>query len=576
MNRHLHHNILYAAVAILWGLLILGACAGDEHQKMLAHLEELERQNLADSVMTNDSLAERLAEYFDHHGTPNERMRAHYILGRTYADLGEAPAALNAYLDAVECADTTAVDCKYRTLSRTYGQMADVFYRQNLMQDYLKACDKSICYAWVAKDTLQALGESAMKVAGYNRLEQYDSVISVFDEVFDDLVQYYGIEMAAQYTMLPISALLERDQIEKCRYYFDIAERESGYFDSANNIQKGREVYYYYKGRYFLKTHQCDSAEYYFRKEMRTGSDVINQSMASRGLSLTFDKMHIPDSSAKYALYSYEMLDSVYSQMSTDEVAHISALYNYSRHQANAHREHIRADQEKAQKEHLIIIMAVLLTIVGLIWILLARKHRQEAEKYRKNVRELSQVSRRLRDLEKQKAIFESLANKEITQKSAEVAAIHHQNEELERQIQEANDTLIQLRNEVMRIHFDKILTNRDIDTLLEESPIYKQLKMKSTRCETLKSGEWLAIEKLVKEVLPGFYNLVTSRQSSLRQEGRRLCFLLRLHIGLKEAGVLMGVNQPKISKLSRHILMNVFQEEGSGKELIKRLEDIS
>ena len=63
---------------MLWGLLILGACAGDEHRKMLAHLEELERQNLADSVMANDSLAERLAVYFDQHGTTNERMRAHY------------------------------------------------------------------------------------------------------------------------------------------------------------------------------------------------------------------------------------------------------------------------------------------------------------------------------------------------------------------------------------------------------------------------------------------------------------------------------------------------------------------
>lgn len=46
--------------AMLWGLLILGACAGDEHQKMLAHLEELERQNLADSVMANDSLARNI------------------------------------------------------------------------------------------------------------------------------------------------------------------------------------------------------------------------------------------------------------------------------------------------------------------------------------------------------------------------------------------------------------------------------------------------------------------------------------------------------------------------------------
>ena len=53
--------------------------ACNDHQQMLSQLEELERQNLADSLMTNDSLAINLCDYFDSHGTPNERMRAHYM-----------------------------------------------------------------------------------------------------------------------------------------------------------------------------------------------------------------------------------------------------------------------------------------------------------------------------------------------------------------------------------------------------------------------------------------------------------------------------------------------------------------
>ena len=133
----------------------------------------------------------------------------------------------------------------------------------------------------------------------------------------------------------------------------------------------------------------------------------------------------------------------------------------------------------------------------------------------------------------------------------------------------------MQLRKEVMKQHSDTMLTNRDVDTQLEESPVYQQLKTRSVGCDPLKSKEWQAIERLVKDALPGFYNLITSRQSSLRQEGRRLCFLLRLHVGLKETSVLMGVSPSKISKLSRNILLRVFQEDGSGKELIRRLEDI-
>ena len=70
-------------------LLLLVAC-GENHQQMVFQLEELERQNRADSLMLNDSLALRLADYFDRHGSANERLRAHYILGCVYRDMGEA------------------------------------------------------------------------------------------------------------------------------------------------------------------------------------------------------------------------------------------------------------------------------------------------------------------------------------------------------------------------------------------------------------------------------------------------------------------------------------------------------
>ena len=114
-NRRLT-MLRYGVFSFALLLLLLVAC-GESHEQMLRQLTELERMNRADSVMQNDSLAEHLVRYFDRHGDANERMRAHYILGRTYADMGEAPRAVDAYLDAASHADTTAADCDYRTLS---------------------------------------------------------------------------------------------------------------------------------------------------------------------------------------------------------------------------------------------------------------------------------------------------------------------------------------------------------------------------------------------------------------------------------------------------------------------------
>ena len=109
-------------------LAVLAACTDGDGRLMRQQLERLEKMNQADSVMTNDTLAERLVKYFDRHGTPNERMRAHYILGRTYADMGEAPQALEEYHTAIECADTTANDSNYHLLTRIHAQSVSLFY----------------------------------------------------------------------------------------------------------------------------------------------------------------------------------------------------------------------------------------------------------------------------------------------------------------------------------------------------------------------------------------------------------------------------------------------------------------
>ena len=76
--------------------LLLLSCQPGRHECMQRELAALQAMNQADSLLTNDSLAQALADWFDRHGTPNEQMEAHYLLGRTHADRGEAPAALAA------------------------------------------------------------------------------------------------------------------------------------------------------------------------------------------------------------------------------------------------------------------------------------------------------------------------------------------------------------------------------------------------------------------------------------------------------------------------------------------------
>ena len=84
-------------VIFLLLLAVLGCTTESRRAAMRGVLDHAQQQNLDyDSITNVDSIA-LAAEFFDRHGTPNEQMRAHYILGRTYADRGEMPQALNAY-----------------------------------------------------------------------------------------------------------------------------------------------------------------------------------------------------------------------------------------------------------------------------------------------------------------------------------------------------------------------------------------------------------------------------------------------------------------------------------------------
>ena len=241
-----------------------------------------------------------------------------------------------------------------------------------------------------------------------------------------------------------------------------------------------------------------------------------------------------------------------------------------------ANLEHIRAEKEKSAKERLFAVLVIITCSVFYLFYSIIKRRRMAAVRYGQKVRELSDALKNLENLKAQKNLFESLANDELRQKTEEMSIIKEQRDKLALQIEKANSALASMRKDVLKHQSDVVLTKREIDTKLEEESVYQDLKVKVADCQVLSKKEWKEIENLVKKSLPGFYNLITSKQSSLHQEGRQLCILLRLHVGLKESSVLMDVSQSVVSKLSKKILKKVFQEDGSGKELILRLEGIS
>ena len=104
-------------------LVLMGCTTAGERARMRAGLDSINTRNRNDQPFTVQDV-DPYVRFFDDHGTPNDQLLAHYLLGRAYHEHGEAPMALQCYHDALDRADTTAQDCDYAQLARVYGQMA--------------------------------------------------------------------------------------------------------------------------------------------------------------------------------------------------------------------------------------------------------------------------------------------------------------------------------------------------------------------------------------------------------------------------------------------------------------------
>ena len=136
-------------------------------RRMRYELLRAKAQNKAFVDFTTDSIAKVFTDYYDSHGTTNDRGLAHYLLGCTYRDLKEMPHAIDCFLDATSKADTSASYCDFKTLSSIYSQLANMYRRLLLLSDEIKARKHSCRFAMQAKDTLYSIYEKEMIASAY-------------------------------------------------------------------------------------------------------------------------------------------------------------------------------------------------------------------------------------------------------------------------------------------------------------------------------------------------------------------------------------------------------------------------
>lgn len=503
---------------------------------------------------TTDSLMKEIVDYYDNHGTCQQQMLAHYLLGCVYRDLGDSPASLSCYNDAVEKVDTTSSDCDYKLLTRVYEQQGALFLSQSMPQNALSAYQKAEKYAWIAKDTLSAVLSYEHLGNIYEYMDNMNKVIEVYENASRRYRQYGYPVQAARSLGGAIQALILTKQYAKAKKYMDVFEAESGYFQKDSCYSYINYSHYYYlKGLYCLESHS-DSAKYWFTKCQEFAKTNNNKSFSAYAWYLYYIKHQQMDSVAKYSEQAFAYNDSANLDMERDLMQKMQAIYDYDRWKNVAHNEEI-----KATRANLTLLVSILVSvsviIIGILTFLVYRKKRklelQEKEEQENLIRQ------QIYDTKQELELLRTVNDRKI----ADV-------------IKEKEQTINKLKEDLKDIR-DKYSNSSlsDVDILLKESSIYKRIKyLELHPKETMRENDWIELEETIEQLIPSFIPLLKNR---LNVMAYRICLLVKLEISTSSIAILLGLSSSAISKYRKVMLEKLCGRSGKPKDFDEYIRQI-
>ena len=513
-------------------------------QKMRYELLRHKAMNKACITFTSDSVMKEVVDYYDHHGSANERMLANYVLGCVYRDLHEAPMALEYYNKATEQADTTAADCDYGTLYRVYSQMGFLFSKQYLLYQELNAFDKAEKYAYLAKDTFNAIVNYQNQGEVYDFLGKKDSVIAI-NLLAAKLFKKHGNDYAAAIAFgCNYNYYIEKKDSINAKKAFE-AYNSTGY-EGNSNYEDAKAYVLYQKGTYYLFVNKQDSAYDNLSLSFKMCKSYSIKAATTKALAQYYAKVNQPAMAMKYALQSSEYNDSDLIGARKTQLQQVQAMYDYSRNQEIAKNAEQKA--ERSTRMNYMIVLSCLMLFLLLSYI------------YRK------QIAIKKKKIAVSKLLYEDslLKLKRLQDERAKLVA--ENDNKLAQVIMEKENTISKLKAEITHIQERYSLSSvSDADLILKDSSIYKKIKFievhpKEKMCEE----DWKVLADTIEEVVPNFIPVLKNK---LNDKDYQICLLVRLGFSTSLVARLLGLSDAAISKSRKTMLKKICRKEGKPKE---------
>ena len=505
-------------------------------------LLRLSAQNKCDTVFRSDSLQLILTDYYDRHGTSNERMTAYYLLGRAYSDMGEAPQALRSYQKAAECADTSSNKCDWRQLTFVYLQAGNLFFRQYLPNEAISFFTEAERMALKSDDKTLYLNAAEQKILAYHELSDVHRIDSItclvhqgYDEMGETEKASRSLATSLYYHIKAGDAVKAREQINYILKHIGkdkiISTPEWASFNS-------------YIGNYYLLIGKTDSAEFHFRTMLLNNDQLQIKVFAYHGLLDVYQMKGNPDSVFKYAKAYSQVNDSSNIFHYSRQLENINSLYRFDRLEKN-----MILSKASSQRKNFIIIIILLASAALLASAYYYFKYRQMLSK-----RELVLQTNRYNDLAQ---MYYSLSQDMDAMKAEKFDVVSTLIEK---------EKLLAALEKQMKEHDAVICHHSTGDP--ETSKIFMDLHKKAISGKKATTNELQTMRNIVSEKAASFTEGLKSKNYMMDFREENICYMIRFGFSASEISVLLGLSPQTLSYYKRKLLKKLFSINGKASEL--------
>jgi hypothetical protein len=506
--------------------------------KRMRHLLlRTQAQRHAGIGFTSDSISNLLVSYYNAHGTPNERMTAHYLKGCSYLELGDEPATLRCFNEAVGTADTSALDCNYAQMGNIYGQIARIYNNHAMPDSALRAYGLAEHYARKANDTINVITIWGNKSNVLIDLGRISEALELREKAAERFKAMGYSKKAARVKGLCIKWYIQQGELDKAKAAMDEYEAISGYSRIKDETKSGWESYFHIKGTYYLETGKLDSANYYFKK-LKLASDTL------------------------------------FNIQTAQKLQNAQSMYNYMRHQEVAHRKELESKNVQLRLYRGIAFILLFAAVMSVFVLLLRRRIRRNERQLvvvkRENSRLNVLIGNNNRKLDELNGLIEekisiiTALNDQLNQQAIDLNSYHKQAET----IQQLNERIAHYETEMM----NQVTANL-MNRLAEEPALMVVFQKLKARKEYLSKSEWTELYSTAEKYFPALCNIKTNPKVSVSEY--QICVLTKLGLRINDIIYLTQISASNISNIRSRMLSKLFGEEGGAKDFDIRIKSL-